>query len=242
MRIHRTHIGALAIVFTMFSASLTAESAPKILSTQPAIGATDVDPATTEIRITFDQEMASGFSWTGGGDAFPKTTSKPRWEADKKTCVLPVDLSEGTFYRVGVNSTSHRNFQNESGLPAEFRVIYFVTKGASDETIAKAAKPEVVSMLPANGAADVPALTTQLIVNFSQPMGGGFSWTKTDGTQPEGAGKPVWSEDGLVCTAPVTLKPGTTYSIGLNAAFANNFQSAHGVPLDPIVWTFTTAP
>ncbi len=39
----------------------------------------------------------------------------------------------------------------------------------------------------------------------------------------------------------VALQPGTTYRLGLNHAYANNFQSAAGVPLVPVVWTFTTA-
>jgi methionine-rich copper-binding protein CopC len=233
--------GSLCLAALLACVSSTAQSTPEIVSTQPAIGATDVDPALKEIRVTFDQAMAGGFSWTGGGDVFPKTTDKPRWEADKKTCVLPVELAEGKFYRIGINSSSHRNFQSESGLPAEFRVIHFVTNGAGPETIAKAAKPAIVSMEPANGATNVPASTTQLVVKFNQPMGGGFSWTKAEGTQPEGTGKPAWSEDNTSCMLPVTLKPGTTYSIGLNHAFANNFQSANGVPLEPVVWTFTTA-
>lgn len=239
----RTFILLLAAVASLnfVSALAHAESNPKVIATIPAIGANNVDPAIAEIPVTFDQEMAAGFSWTGGGEAFPETTGKPRWEADKKTCVLPVKLAEGRFYRVGINSSSNRNFQSAAGQAAEFNVIYFATTGADADTLAQLAVPKIVFMSPANGAAEVPSTTDKLVVTFDRPMGPGFSWTKTDGVQPEGTGKPEWNADNTVCTLPVKLQPGTAYSIGINHPFANNFQSAHGVPLAPILWTFTTA-
>jgi hypothetical protein len=219
-----------------------AQSAPKVVKTVPEIGAKDVDPALTEIRVTFDQDMAEGYSWTGSQD-YPDTATdkKPYWEADKRTIVRPVQLFEGRFYRMGVNSSGNQNFRSIAGVSAELNVIYFATKGADEPTLAKLAVPKVVSMEPANGAKDVPASTTKLAVTFDRSMGLGLSWTKTDGVQPEGAGKPEWNADRTVCTLPVKLVPGQAYSIGLNHPFANNFQSAPGVPLAPVVWKFTTA-
>jgi len=227
--------------FALGLVSASAEGAPKIVSTSPAIGAKDVDPALKEIRVTFDQEMAGGFSWTGGGEVFPEVSEKPHWEADKKTCVLPVKLAEGKFYRVGINSKSNMNFRNTDGNAAELSVIYFATTGSDVDTLAKLAVPKIVSMSPKNGATDVAASTDKLVVTFDRPMGQGFSWTKTEGKQPEGTGKPEWNEDHTVCTLPVKLDPGVEYSIGLNHPFANNFQSANGVPLPHQVWTFSTA-
>lgn len=242
MSMHRPLSTLLTIAFALLSATALAQSAPKVVSSQPAIGASSVDPALNEIRVTFDQPMAGGFSWTGGGDAFPQTRERPRWEADRKTCVLPVTLAPGKFYRVGINSSSNRNFKSEAGVAAVFNVIYFATAGADSATLEKLTAPTVVSMTPENGATDVPTTTATLIVTFDRPMAQGFSWTKVDGLQPEGTGKPTWNADQTACSLPVTLAPGTTYSIGLNHAFANNFQTAHGVPLAPVVWTFTTAP
>lgn len=225
----------------LYPAFVQAQFAPKVVKTTPEIGAKDVDPALTAIRVEFDQPMAGGFSWTGGGDVFPEIAEKPHWEADKKTCVLPVKLAEGKFYRVGINSSGARNFKSEAGSPAEFSVIYFTTTGADEATLAKLAAPKVVSMEPENGAKDVAASTAKMVVTFDRPMGPGFSWTKTDGVQPEGAGKPEWNAEQTVCTLPVKLVAGQAYSIGLNHPFANNFQSEHGVPLAPMVWTFTAA-
>lgn len=232
-------LGLVAVLF--MGGMAIAQSAPKVVKTTPEIGAKDVDPALTEIRVVFDQPMAGGFSWTGGGDVFPEIPDKPRWEADKKTCVLPVKLAEGKYYRVGINSSGARNFQSEGGTPSEFNVIYFTTKGADESTLARLQAPKVVSMEPANGAQDVPVSTAKMVVTFDRSMGGGMSWTKTDGVQPEGAGQAEWNAERTVCTLPVKLVAGQAYSIGLNHPFANNFQSENGVPLARMVWTFTTA-
>ena len=105
---------------------------PTIVETSPKIGATDVDPATTEISVTYDRDMnVGGFSWTGGGPDFPTSPEgqTPVWK-DKRTCVLPVQLKGSSFYRVGINASSFQNFKSELGVPAETTAIYFTTAGA----------------------------------------------------------------------------------------------------------------
>ena len=104
---------------------------PTIVETSPKIGATEVDPATKEISVTFDRDMGGGMSWTGGGPDFPTVPegSKAAWK-DKRTCVLPVQLKGASYYRVGINSTSYQNFQSEQGVPAETAAIFFTTVGA----------------------------------------------------------------------------------------------------------------
>lgn len=96
-------------------------SVPQIVSTSPPNGATDVDPSITEITVTFDRDMGMGFSWTGGGPTFPKVPAgkKPQWTEDGKTCVLPVELKPDSFYMLGLNSPSHKNFQSEGGVPLD---------------------------------------------------------------------------------------------------------------------------
>ena len=126
---------------------------PSIVATSPAVGATDVDPGLKEITVTFDQDMGEGFSWTGGGPDYPPTPEgqKAQWQ-DKRTCLLPVKLEAGHYYRVGINSTSYRNFRSEAGVSAEPSAIYFTTQGASEELKAKMLVPQVVSFDPYNGA------------------------------------------------------------------------------------------
>lgn len=213
---------------------------PKVVSVAPDVGQAEVDPATAEIVVTFDRDMATGFSWTGGGEAYPEIADKPFWRTPKE-CVLPVTLEPGRFYRVGLNSTSHRNFKSAAGEPLPPSAVYFATAGADEATKAQLAAPAVVEMNPPNGAKDVSADTTTIAVTFNTPMGGGMSWTGAPADKPEFTAPPVWSEDKRTCTATVKMAPGKTYTLSLNSAYHINFNSESGVPLAPVAWTFTTA-
>ena len=219
------------------------EGPPRIVATTPTVGATNVAPTTSEIVVTFDRDMARGFSWTGGGSNYPPIAEgqKPQWR-DTRTAVLPVKLEPGHYYRVGINSKSHRNFRSAAGVPALPSAIYFTTLGASGEVTAKTQKPVVVEMRPANGAGTVDPRTTELRVTFSVPMGGGCSWTGGGSDYPvvpkgEGA---HWTEDQRTCVLPVRLEPNHQYRLGLNSPSHNNFQSDASVPLDPVIYTFRT--
>jgi beta-lactamase regulating signal transducer with metallopeptidase domain len=238
-----------AIYFTTQGASpgqILQMQPPKIVATSPVVGATDVDPGLIEITVTFNQEMGGGMSWTGGGPEFPPAPEgqKAQWR-DKYTCVLPVKLEAGHFYRVGINSKSHQNFCSDHGLAALPSAIYFTTQGASDEMKAMTLAPQVVSLDPYNGALNVSPAVTELRVTFSIPMGGGCSWCtiSDDGADfPKGReGKRVyWTEDKKTCVLPVELRPDMTYRLSLNAPEFKNFQSAGGVPLEPVQYTFKT--
>jgi beta-lactamase regulating signal transducer with metallopeptidase domain len=222
-------------------------AAPKIVATSPSIGAKDVDPALTEITVTFDQDMGRGMSWTGGGPDFPKSPEgkRAKWR-DKRTCVLPVELESGHYYRVGINSTSYRNFRSASGVAAQPSVISFTTQGASEALKARTIVPQVVRIEPSNKAQNVSPTLTELRVTFDVPMGGGCSWctVSDDGADfpkaPEGKNV-YWTKDKKTCVLPVELKPGMTYRLSLNDANYKNFQSAAGVPLEPVICTFKTS-
>lgn len=216
---------------------------PRIVSTSPAVGATDVDPGVSEISVTFDRDMGGGCSWTGGGPVYPTIDQgkKIEWR-DRRTCVLPVKLESGRYYRVGINSKSHQNFRSAKGVPARPSVIYFTTEGASDTVKQQVLKPKVVDLIPKNGATDVDPGLSEIRVTFNVAMGGGRSWTgggPTFPTIPEGK-KIYWTEDHKTCVMPVRLEPGKSYRIGLNSRSHINFQTANGVPLDPILYTFST--
>lgn len=235
---------ALIVPFGGLSSAQAAQGAPQIVSTSPARGASDVDPALKEITVTFDQDMGGGMSWTGGGPEFPTISEgkQGHWR-DKRTCVLPVKLQGGHHYRVGINSVSFRNFQSEAGVPALTSAIYFTTEGTSDPRQSQPQVPKIVSMKPPTGAKDVSPDLKELRVTFNVPMGKGFSWTGGGPeypTVPEGK-KAFWTEDGKTCVLPVELKPDSQYRLGLNSQSFRNFKSAEGVPLVPVVYTFKTS-
>jgi hypothetical protein len=240
-----------ALVLLTFDGPLTSFAAepegekppPRIVATVPAVGATEVDPALAEITVTFDQDMARGFSWTGGGPDYPNIQEgkRPFWR-DSRTCVLPVTLERGHYYRVGINSKSHRNFRSAAGASALPSAIYFATQGADATALAKVRKPVVVRFEPANGARDVAPALSELRVTFNVRMGGGFSWCGGGAEYPEipEGERPRWTEDRLTCLLPVRLKPGWNYRLSLNSLSAVNFQSEGGVPLDPTPFSFST--
>jgi len=215
---------------------------PRIVTTIPQMNATEVDPSLSEIAVTFDQEMRGGMSWTGGPPAFPNMPegARPFWR-DNKTCVLPVTLDPGKKYRVGINSPSHKNFKNAQAIPASPTAIIFSTQGYSEGSLIK---PLIVNMTPPNGAVNVDPNTSEIRITFSVPMGGGFSWVGGGPNFPNAPpGKRVyWTPDKKTCVHPVQLKPGWEYRLGLNSRSYTNFRSAEGVPLEPVVYSFKTAP
>lgn len=221
----------------------TDSSYPQIVRTVPKVGATGVRTSLKALRVTFDRDMSKGMSWTGGPPHFPPTAAgqQARW-IDERTCVLPVQLERGKFYRVGINSTSYQNFASADGEPARPSAIYFATQGAPPDVVALAKTPEIVRLVPENGATDVNANISSISVTFNMPMGGGMSWTG-GGAQfpniPSGA-QPKWSRDKLTCRLPVKLKPNHQYRLGLNSPSHKNFQSEGGVPLQPVVYQFKT--
>ncbi len=226
-------------------ASKTPKGPPRIVESSPSPGDTNVDPALTEITVTFDRDMRGGMSWTGGGPEFPEIDPKrePHW-LDQRTCVLPVKLSKAKFYRVGINATSHQNFKSEQGTVAPCSAIYFTTRGASKKVERQLRRPKIVKLVPQNGATDVDPDLKAIRVTFNMPMGKGFSWTGGGPrfpTVPEGKG-PHWTNEGRTCVLPVSLKPDWQYELGLNSLSHINFSSQWGVPLEPVEYRFKTRP
>ncbi|MDI6783561.1 MAG: Ig-like domain-containing protein [bacterium] len=227
------------VIFVAVIAGIAYATQPMIVSTNPTIGAVDVDPALAKISVTFDQDMQSGFSWTGGGVYYPPTTGQPQW-INKRTCVLPVKLEAGKLYRVGINSKSYQNFRSVNGEPTPPRSIYFVTRGASAELKAKVKPPVVNKFEPPNGTTDVDPNIQYIRVTFNCKMSGGMSWTGGGPTYPEVSGQISWDSTFTACSMPVKLKPNQEYRIGINSFNHQNFASEEGIPVNPVVYTFKT--
>jgi hypothetical protein len=100
--------------------------------------------------------------------------------------------------------------------------------------------PKLVSMEPSDGAQDVDPTIVVIRFVFDRPMKSGMALIRSDGTFPEGAGKPTWDVEGRVLTFTVRLTPGTAYRFGLNAEDMYGFQDRDGSPLRPIVVIFRT--
>lgn len=102
--------------------------------------------------------------------------------------------------------------------------------------------PKIVSIVPADGSEADPGLKA-IVVTFDRPMARGWSFIQTGpDSYPGISGDPAYDAAMRVLTLPVTLKPGTAYSLGLNSEHYQGFQSADGVPLFPAELHFKTRP
>lgn len=96
----------------------------------PGGGATEVDPALTEIRVTFSKEMLdNSWSWVQmSSGTFPRKTASARYDSDKRTCVLPVPLEPGKTYAVWINSEKLDGFKDPGSRAAVPYLIVFETR------------------------------------------------------------------------------------------------------------------
>ena len=110
---------------------VTLESVPPVVvKTVPEAGAGEVEPNLTEIKVTFSKDMNDGtWSWTTlSKESFPKLDGKPKYLADKRTCVLPVKLEPAKTYAIWLNSDKLGNFKDADGRPAVPYLLVFKTK------------------------------------------------------------------------------------------------------------------
>ena len=104
---------------------------PVVVQTQPASGARDVPPGIAEIRVRFSKEMADGsWSWTTAWpDSAPEVAQKPRYDEDRRTCLIKVTLEPGRTYAYWLNSERFQNFKDKDGRPAVPYLLIFQTRG-----------------------------------------------------------------------------------------------------------------
>ena len=134
MRRRTVIVVALAILSAGAAAradELTVPTAPPVVvKTVPQAGAADVDPTVTEIKVTFSKDMQDqSWSWVKLSEgSFPKVVGRPRYEKDKRTCVLTVKLEPGKDYLLWINSEKFDNFKDGDGRPAVPYLLVFRTK------------------------------------------------------------------------------------------------------------------
>ena len=113
---------------------------PVVVKTVPVAGATGIDPALTEIRVTFSKPMQDGsWSWsTWGEENFPEMVGNPHYLPDGRTCVLTVKLQPDKFYATWLNSEKFHNFKDASDRPAVPYLLTFTT-GAAGSAVGRSA-------------------------------------------------------------------------------------------------------
>lgn len=104
---------------------------PVVVKTVPQSGDTNVDANLDEIKVTFSKDMLDGnWSWVRRSKgSFPKLAGEPRFLADKRTCVVKVDLEPNKTYVVWLNSERFMNFKDigrRSAVP--YLLVFKTTK------------------------------------------------------------------------------------------------------------------
>jgi RNA polymerase sigma-70 factor (ECF subfamily) len=119
------------------------EVSPKVIATNPANGATDVDPSLAKITVTFNKQMLDkSWSWSyEDKDSFPQTAGQPFYTDKEKTCVLPVKLEPGRQYVLWINTARFKNFKDRSGNAVEPYKLSFTTSGSRKHADSLTEKP-----------------------------------------------------------------------------------------------------
>jgi Bacterial Ig-like domain len=133
--VRRAAAGFIALVVVVSAAAraddVTLDSVPPVVvKTVPEAGSADVDPKVTEIKVTFSKDMQDdSWSWALlAKENFPTLDGKPKYLADKRTCVLPVKLEPGKTYAIWVNSDKASNFKDTAGRSTVPYLLVFKTK------------------------------------------------------------------------------------------------------------------
>jgi len=103
---------------------------PSVVKTLPEAGTTDVDPALTEIKVTFSKDMITDRMWSVcqiSNETFPEVGSI-HYLSDKRTCIVPVKLQPGKTYVLWFNNgkfNAFRDTEHHSCIPY---MLVFETK------------------------------------------------------------------------------------------------------------------
>jgi predicted Ser/Thr protein kinase len=96
---------------------------PVIVRTVPQAGAASVDPALSEIRVTFSRDMLTNQMWAFckvSEETFPIRNGEPYFLDNQRTCVLPVKLEPGRTYALWLNQGENDGFRdtrNQASVP-----------------------------------------------------------------------------------------------------------------------------
>jgi len=102
---------------------------PVVVKTIPESGAKEVSPGEVEVKVTFSKQMSDGsWSWsTAWKDSTPEMIGKPKYDAERKTCVARFKLEPDKTYAWWLNSASFHNFKDSKGHPAVPYLLIFKT-------------------------------------------------------------------------------------------------------------------
>ena len=215
---------------------------PQVSSSVPDADATQVDPRTREIRVTYDQPMDAehGYSILSGGVTEPKIMGRPHWVGDR-TLALRVQLEPDHRYVLVYNNQSDaNNIRNKQDEPAVPYVLSFITAPLAGHK--PMGPPHVVKSSPADNDQHVDPATHELRITFDQTMDTeGMSLVGGGSEFPEITGKPRWTDGNHTIVFAMKLEPEHNYRMSVNNAQRTGFANQRGIPAVPYPIQFKTA-
>jgi len=134
------------LIFWANSFSQENNPSPKIIKTIPEFGDCNVNPDLKEIVIFFNQDMYWGMSVIDSRD-MPQITDKPYWK-DKKTFIIPVNLTMDKMYYLIFNNQKYSNFRNIDGISLQPDELIFKTMNVDYKKLNKRAYEELFTFFP----------------------------------------------------------------------------------------------
>jgi hypothetical protein len=203
------------------SATVTDTTPPTLQSSNPANGATDVDPNTSTIQLVFSEPMDSAsFGVTvqvdpclGPVTGCSESVLDATWSESDTVATLTLELGENTGYTLTLTAKD----KTGNNLAGDKEVAFMTAT----------LPPRLLSSTPANGATDVPATATDLTFTFSEALNPTYFIL---GIHPPFACEAsAFSVDGTTYTmSGCDLKGSRTYTL----SFANITQSGKSLSAD----------
>ncbi|HWH67872.1 MAG TPA: Ig-like domain-containing protein [Candidatus Sulfotelmatobacter sp.] len=140
MKTHLKTTLALLLTSTLLATSTWAQETktvsvrampPSVVKTVPQAGDTAVDPNLKEISVTFSKDMLTDRMWAVcqiSKETYPETNGEVHYQADKRTCVVPVKLEPGKTYVLWFNRGQFNSFRDTANNPAVPYLLVFQTK------------------------------------------------------------------------------------------------------------------
>lgn len=101
---------------------------PRVATLEPPNGTTDVDPATSVLKVAFDRRMRGTYSVVGGGDHYPEDAGPPRFDETRTVFTMPVRLRPDWQYEFRLNGGQYSAFKSEDGIPLQPVHVTFHTR------------------------------------------------------------------------------------------------------------------
>ena len=236
--------GWLAVVWLglVTPASAISPHRPCVTASNPKDGQVGVGPGLKTVAVTFNRRMSTrSDGWSGHGPSYPTVRGRSYWDQDRRTCTLPVRLSPGRCYVVGINEGSETGFEGRHGARALPYTIVFATRGF-DTGATALPFAWVKQTVPRCGASEVAPGRSTLDIGLSRPVKGGAGpWQRYGPVVPRMLSLPAFSDDGDAVRMSVMLRAACDYAIDIHSRCHPGLAARNGEYLLPYWLAFRTA-